>query len=75
MSCSVSRPVSCPDVPVSARVPSYEGHDTDTKGNIQGVIQNKTCNNLFITYMEQQFTSHMCSVACMGQLLLDICDK
>ena len=63
MSCFVSRPVSCPDVPVSARVRKTSA-DTGTRDMIQGVIQNKTCNNLFITYIQQQFVSNMCSVAC-----------
>ena len=58
MSCSVSRPVSCPDVPVSARVRRARA-DTDTRGMVQGVIQNKTCNNLFITYIQQKAVSHM----------------
>ena len=59
MSCSVSRP----DVPVSAQVRRTRA-DTGTRGMLQGVIQNKTCNNLFITYIQQQLVSHMCSVTC-----------
>ena len=58
MSCSVSRPVSCPDVPVSARVRRTTA-DTGTRGMIQGVIQNKTCNNLFITYIQQKTVLYM----------------
>ena len=58
MSCSVSRPVPCPDVPVSARVRRTTA-DTGTRGMIQGVIQNKTCNNLFITYIQQKAVSYM----------------
>ena len=58
MSCSVSRPVSCPDVPVSPRVRRTRA-DIGTRGMIQGVIQNKTCNNLFITYIQQNAVSYM----------------
>ena len=58
MSCSVSRPVSCPDVPVSARVRRTRA-DTGTRGMIQGVIQNKTCHNLLITYIHQKAVSYM----------------
>ena len=58
MSCSVLRPVSCPGVPVSARVRRTRA-DTGTRGIIHGVIQNKTCNNLFITYIQQNAVSYM----------------
>ena len=58
MACSVSRPVLCPDVPVSAQVRRTRA-DTGTRGMIQGVIQNKTCNNLFITYIKQKAVSYM----------------
>ena len=62
MSCSVSRPLSCPDVPVSARVRRTRA-DADTRGIIHGVtqnkLQNKTRHNLFITYIQQKAVSYM----------------
>ena len=72
MSCSVSRPVSCPSYLYQ---PESEGNapmylyqpesflrtraDTGARGMIQGVIQNKTCTNLCITYIQQKAVSYM----------------
>ena len=72
MSCSVSRPVSCPDVPVSARVRRTRA-DTGTRGMIQGVIQNMTCNNLFITYIQKKHCiTHVLSCMYGAAFVVDV---
>ena len=52
MSCSVSRPVSCPGVPVS---------DTGTRGMIQGVIQNNVI--IYSSHIYNKKLSHTCNWA------------
>ena len=47
-SCSVSWSGLWPDLPVSAR---RTRTGAGTRELMQGMIQNKTCNNVFITYM------------------------
>ena len=47
ISCSVSWSGPWPDLPVSARE------------LMQGMIQNKTCNNVFITYLQQKTVTYM----------------
>ena len=56
ISCSVSWSVLWPDLPVSAR---RTRTGAGTKELMQGMIQNKTCNNVFITYLQQKAVTYM----------------
>ena len=58
ISCSVSWSGPWPDLPVSARSTRT---DAGTRELMQGMIQNKTCNNVFITYLQQKKMSHTCT--------------
>ena len=58
ISCSVSWSGLWPDLPVSAR---RTRTGAGTRELMQGMIQNKTCNNVFITYMyiQQKAVTYM----------------
>ena len=66
MSCSVSRPVSCPSYLYQ---PFGLGLIQVHRGMIQGVIQNKTCNNIYI------YLSHIYNKSCPIHATEHMCDK